>query len=193
MDVDFQIKARPEDVVANKTFLASFFDCVFHDDRGLWEFLAEVDVCLVRAGSEAGDNHALDKLMRILVDDVAILKSARLGFIAIADEVNRLGIVRRNKCPFHAGGEARTAPAPKPGFLDLLGDVFWLHFESLFQIIVPAIRHVGPDGWIPAFTVNVLEDEPVFAFVWLFGIGNHKRREKYADFKCFGKAGMREL
>ena len=46
------------------------------------EFFADVDVGGVCADGEGGDDHALDELVRILVDDVAVLEGAGLGFVS---------------------------------------------------------------------------------------------------------------
>ena len=39
---------------------------------------------------EAGDDHALEQLVRVFVDDLPVLERARLGFVRIANQVNRL-------------------------------------------------------------------------------------------------------
>jgi hypothetical protein len=52
--------------------------------RGLGEFLADVDVGELHADREAGDHHALEQLVRVLVEDVAVLEGAGLGFVGVA-------------------------------------------------------------------------------------------------------------
>ncbi len=37
----------------------------------------------------SSDHHALDKLMRILVNDLTILESSRFGLVGIADQIDR--------------------------------------------------------------------------------------------------------
>ena len=53
------------------------------------------------------------------------------------------------------------------------GVVLRLHREGLFQLLIAAIAQVAFDGRVPPFAIHVLEDEPVFAGVWLLGVGNH--------------------
>ena len=66
---------------------------------------------MLRVEREAGDEHALDELMRIFVDDVAILERAGLGFVGVADEIDRLLLVRLDEAPLHAAGKTRAAAA----------------------------------------------------------------------------------
>ena len=49
--------------------------------------------------------------MRVLVDDVAVLKSPGLGFIGVGDQVNRLLLIRLDKAPLHAAGKPGAATA----------------------------------------------------------------------------------
>ena len=49
---------------------------LLEDLRAFREFAADVDVGQLHVDREAGDHHPLDQLVRILVDDVAILERA---------------------------------------------------------------------------------------------------------------------
>src|SRR5712672_1424049 len=92
MHVDFTVEAAAEDVLSEEIFRPRLGERLFQNDRALGKFTADVDVGEVRADRKARDDHPLDELMRILMDDVAILKSAGLGLVRVADEVHRLRI-----------------------------------------------------------------------------------------------------
>ncbi len=107
------------------------------------------------------------------MEDVAVLEGAGFGFVGVADQIDRLGVVRRDEGPLHAGRETRAATTAQAGLLHLLGDVLGLHREGFFQILVSAVAQVAVDRRVPALAVHVLEDEPVFAGVRLLGVGDH--------------------
>jgi hypothetical protein len=65
-------------------------DGLFEDAGALGHLAADVDVGLLHVVREAGDHDALDQLVRILVDDVAILERAGLGLVGVDDEVDGL-------------------------------------------------------------------------------------------------------
>ena len=111
--------------------------------------------------------------MRILVKDVAILEGTRLRFVAIANQIHRFGVVRRNEGPLHPSRETRTTPAAQAGFFHLFDDVLLRHGHGLAQIFIPAIAHVAVNRWIPSLAIDILEDEPVLASVGLLGVGDH--------------------
>ena len=77
----------------------------------------------MRVEREAGDQHAFDQLMRILVNDVAILERARLGFVGVADEIDRLLLVGLDEAPLHAAGKTGAAAAAQAGALHLVHDL----------------------------------------------------------------------
>ena len=82
---NFSVEAGSENVLAKKIFGTRFFDCCLQNLSRLREFLPDINVSGVTTDGETGDQHAFDQLVRILVHDVAVLESARFGFICIAD------------------------------------------------------------------------------------------------------------
>jgi hypothetical protein len=64
------------------------------------------------------------KLMGILMHDVAVLEGAGLGLVGVADQVDGLGVIRRDEGPFDAGGEARTAASAQAAGFDFFDDGF---------------------------------------------------------------------
>ena len=113
---------------------ARFFDRAFEDFRALGKFAAYVDVGGLGVEGETGDEHAFEQLMRILVDDVAILERAGLGFVRVADEVDRFLFVRLDEAPFHAAGKPGAAAPAQPGGLDFVHDVGARHRHGLASV-----------------------------------------------------------
>ncbi len=83
--------------------------------RAFHEFAPNVDVGQVHVIGVAGDDHPLEHLVRVFVNDLLVLERARLGFVGIADEVNRLAALAVHKRPLQAAGKARAAPAAQAG------------------------------------------------------------------------------
>ena len=128
-----------------KLCCARFFDRAFEDFRAFGEFAADIDVGGVRIERETGDQHALDQLMRIFVNDVAILERARLGFVGVADQIDRLLFVRLDEAPFHAARKTRAAAAAQAGVLDFVDDVVARHGDRLLQLLVAAVAQIAVD------------------------------------------------
>jgi len=86
MNVNIDIEPGAENIFAEKLMLTSFFNCALEDLRHL-PGTSPLIYMYVRPGieGEAGDGDAFQQLMRIFMDDVAVLKCARLGFVRIAD------------------------------------------------------------------------------------------------------------
>ncbi len=158
--VEFAAEPGAGDVLAEKPFLLRLPDGLLDDVGGFGKLFADVDVSHLGSHRIAGDHHALDKLVGILVDDVAVLEGAGFGLVAVADQVDRLGVVGRNESPLHPGRESRSAASPQAGLLDLLDDLGGFHLEGLPEFLVAAVGEVGLDGRIPPPAVDVAEDHP---------------------------------
>src|ERR1035437_5949375 len=109
MDVNFQIVTGAENVFAEEIFLAGFLDGAIQNFRAFGHFAAYVNVGELHVVREARDDHAFDQLMRIFVHDLAILECARLGFIRITNQINRLAALAVNETPFESAGKTRAA------------------------------------------------------------------------------------
>ena len=90
--------------------------------------------------------------------DVAILEGAGLGFVAVADQVNRFGVVGRYETPFHSGGESCSTAASEPSGLHFVGNGLRFHGERFFELLVTAIFNIAIDGVVPTNAVDILED-----------------------------------
>src|SRR5258708_38648259 len=101
--------------------------------------------------------------MRILVNDVAILERARLRFIGVADEVDRLGTAWLDEAPFGAARKAGAATSPQTRGFNLVNDLLGRHSECGAQIFVATILFVASDVGGPHFPIAVFADDPRFA------------------------------
>src|SRR5437588_6494986 len=103
--------------------------------------------------------------MRILVNDIAVFECARLRFIGVADQINRLFLIRLDKAPFYpARKTCSTAPAQAGGF-DLVYELFGRHRDGIAQLLVTIVAQVAVDVRGPFFSANVFENEPVFEWM----------------------------
>ena len=124
MNVHLQIETGAENIFAEETFRARFFQRCVQNLCAFGHFAADVDVSELHVVREARNDHALDELMRIFVDDLTILESARLGFIGVADEINRLAALAINETPLEAARETSTAATTQTGSHHFLTKLF---------------------------------------------------------------------
>ena len=78
------------------------------------------------------DEDAFEQLVRILVNDVAILERAWLRFIRVTDQIHRFFFIRLDEAPFHAGRKTSPAATPQSGSLNLVKNVRPRHGDGLF-------------------------------------------------------------
>ena len=79
------------------------------------------------------------------MDDVAILERAGLGFVRVADQIDRFFFVRLDEAPFHAAGKTGAAASAQPGGLDFVHDVGARHGDRFLQLLVAAVVQVAVD------------------------------------------------
>src|SRR5207249_9140104 len=70
---------------------------------------ADIDVAKLAAGRTGGDGHRLDDRERVSLHEHAVLESARLRLVGIADEIVRPDRLTRDGLPLAAGGESSAA------------------------------------------------------------------------------------
>ena len=138
---------------------------LFENLRACGKFSANIDVCQLRIDREAGNDHPLHQLMRILMNDVPILKRARLGFVRVADQIDRLGSARLDKSPFNAARKSGAASSPQTRGFNLVSR--FLRAACGKRLVANLrSRHLSSSSRCrlrPAFAVDVLEDDPLFA------------------------------
>src|SRR2546427_385398 len=78
--------------------------------RATRELAADVDVGGVAADGVRGDDDALEELVGVVLDDLAVLEGARLALVGVDGEIDGLLALLGQKAPLHAGREAGAAP-----------------------------------------------------------------------------------
>ena len=116
MDVNFQVVRRAADTFAQEALRLRLLDRLLQNLRAEDELAADIDVGKMHVVRVAGDDHALEQLVRVLIDDLPILERAGFGFVRVADEVDRLGVLLGiDEAPLHAAGKSRAAAPAQPG------------------------------------------------------------------------------
>ena len=159
VDIDVEVESGAEDVFSEKTFVACFLDGVPNDLGRFGEFAADVYVGEVDIGREGGNGKAFDELVRILVEDVAVLECARLGFVGIDDDVVVLAVVVFDEAPLGTGGEACSATTAQVGCFDHVDDLAGFHGDGFFQRLVATVGEVGLNVRSVAWFADVSEND----------------------------------
>ena len=194
MHIDFTVKTRSQDIRAQKVLRPRLCQRLLQDLRCVRELLTDVKVRQLSSHRETGDHHALDQLMRVLMHDVAVLEGARLRFIRVTNQVNRLRVRRRDEAPLHTGREPRTAASAQSRCLHLIRDRAALHRERLFQLVIAPILQIAFDGGIVPFSIDVAEDQPLLARMGFFAgkIGDSGRHGPIIGASRTGARGICE-
>jgi hypothetical protein len=110
-DLQVEDEARPQDVGAEEAvgpgLLEGFADAV--DGQGV--LVPDVEKTPVRADGPGPDDQAFDDGVGIGLEHRAVHERARIALVAVADDVLGAPLRVAGGLPFHAGGEARPAPA----------------------------------------------------------------------------------
>src|SRR5690625_1397550 len=121
-----------EDIFSKEIFLPGFLERAIEDLCPFGHLAADVDKGCLSLNRKARYKNAFDQLMRIFMNNLTILKSARFGFVGIADQINRFARLPVEKPPFGAAGKSRTATSADICFRNLLAKVLRLFLQSLF-------------------------------------------------------------
>ena len=95
--------------------------------------------------------------MRIVVNDVAVLKRARLRLVRVANQIDRPLFVRLDKAPLQTAGKSCPAAAAQSGVFDFVDDIAARHGQPLLQLFVTAVVQVAINISRPIGAPNVLE------------------------------------
>ena len=145
VDDDFAGVARAEDVLAEEALGLRFGDRALEDLGAVDELAADVDEGLLGLDGPRGDRDAFQHLVRVLVDDLAVLVGAGLGFVGVDDEVSGLARLTVEELPLHAGREAGAAAAAQAGDFDFLADFVGLEGDGFLEGFVTAVAQVAVD------------------------------------------------
>ena len=148
-----EVVAGAARVLADQAGLVGLIDGQLHVGRLVVELAAYVNVGSASAHRSAGDQTALDELVRIVTHDLAVLARARLALIGIYDQV--LGpAVRRlvHEAPLETAGKAGAAAATQARDLHLVDDPVGALEQDLFGL-VPIALHLH------VFTIQMASSE----------------------------------
>ena len=169
-----------------KSSRARFLERLLQNLRAFGELPADVNVREVRTHREAGDHHPLDQLMRILVNDVAILERAGLRFVRVADEISRLRSAGLDEAPLHAARKTRAAASAQAGLFFTSSTISSrLHLERLLQLLVAAVLQVALDVVRPALAIDVLENEPLLRGCGAARVTSSRRLREFSTSRRF--------
>ena len=141
--------------------LARLFDRAFEDLRAFRKLASYIYVRRPGIEGETGDGDAFQQLVRILMNNVAVLERARLGFVRVTNQVDRLLLVGLDKTPFHAARKSRAAAAAQTGCFHFVHDVSARHFDGFAQIFVAAVIQIRLDVGLPIFAPDIFENDPL--------------------------------
>ena len=173
VDIDVEVEAGAEDVFSKKTFGAGFLDGVPNDLGRFGKFAADVDVGEVNICGEGGNGEAFDELVRVLVEDVAVLEGAGLGFVAVDNDVVVFAVVVFDEAPFGSGGEAGSASAAQVGGFHHVNDLAGFQREGFFEGLVAAVGEVGVDIGRVAGFADISENDAALFRVRSLEKGGH--------------------
>ena len=138
-----EVESGAEDVLAEEARLPRLRDRRLEPLGAERELAADVDVRRVTADRVGGDDDAFEQLVRVLLDDEAILERAGLALVGVDREVDGLRRLLRQEAPFEPCRKPRAAAATQVRRLhdpdQLLGRA---RRERLARGLVPAVRHV---------------------------------------------------
>ena len=142
MDEHVEIIARLGGILADQSGLIGLVDRRLQHFGLADIFAADIDIGGTRAHCETGDQRALDQLVRIVAQDLAVLAAARLGFVGIDDQETRTAVLRflGHEAPLHAGGEARTTASAQARCLDFVNDPVLTPGDQVLGLVPIAAR-----------------------------------------------------
>ena len=136
MERNIKIPARPGGVLTQQAFIISLCNRVQQVGTLVIKFAAYINVATVRAHRETGDQRALQQLMRLVSQNVAVLACARLGFIGIDHQVMRAAIgLLGHERPLHPGRESRAAAPAQTGLFHLFDNPVTALGQDVLRIV----------------------------------------------------------
>src|SRR6266850_1267456 len=118
-DFEFEIKFATEDFLSEKAGATAAADLFAKDFFLKMILVADVENAALRAGDNAGDEHAFDEEMRQMRHDEAVFDRAGLAFIGVADNVFHRVALFADELPLHAGRKSGSAHTAKFRSLEL--------------------------------------------------------------------------
>src|SRR5215472_16620686 len=142
MQVQLEIPAGAAGVFAYETGVVGLVNRGLQALSLVVELAADIDVAVMHAHPDRGEQTALHKLVRVVADNIAVLASARLALVGIDAKVGRTVALLRHEGPLQASREPGAATATQTRFLDLLDDPI-AAFKDQFFGAVPIAAALG--------------------------------------------------
>ena len=162
MNVNFAVESTVSDIFSDPPCCPRFGDGLLHDTDGLGKFAADVDVAQVHLEGPSCDHHAFEQLMRVLMEDVAVLEGTGFRFVAVDHDVMWLAVLAFDEIPFHSGGKACPATTAKVACFDFRNNLLGFHLQRLLERLVAAVAKVTIEGGVVVLAIDILEDEAAF-------------------------------
>ena len=147
MQVHFETAIRAKNILAQVAAPVSFTNGMLQAARRKPVFAAQEDVRDIGFNGERRDDHPFDQLMRITLQQQAVLECSRLHLVGITHNI--LGAwdigTQGHEAPFGARGKTGAPAALQVCLLDHLLDVFGRKFERLWKRLVSAAALVRVD------------------------------------------------
>ena len=144
MDVAIHRIVGTEHVIPEEPRRVGLVQGPLQDVELLVKLHPHVDVGHRRAGGEAGDQYALQQLVRVLLHQHTITERTRFGLVGVDAQVGDLAVGRQER-PLHPRREARPSTAAQATVLD--------HLHGLLR--GPAGDHLLGRGVASARTIDL--------------------------------------
>ncbi len=145
MPVDVEVVSAAENVLAEKAARVSVGDRLLHDLEQIAILAANVDVSGMRADGDAGDHHAFDHRVRIVLENQPVFAGARFALVAVAQHVLWLGRLLGHERPLHPGIESRAAAPAQAGVLDFVDHRLRPHAQGFLHGFVAVEFEIAVD------------------------------------------------
>ena len=114
MHMNLQIVTRAQNILTQKTGSPGFLEGLIQQLSCNGHLTPDVDVGQLYVVGPAREDHPLDQLVRILVEDLTILEGARFGLVGVANQIDRLTAAAVHEAPLKAGRETRATTTAQP-------------------------------------------------------------------------------
>lgn len=104
---------------------------------------------------QSRDHHAFEKLVRVLVQDVAVFEGAGLGFVTVDHKVVRLSVLALDEAPFHADRKTGPAAAAQVGSFYFSHNLLGLHLERFLQGLIPPVAEITVERSVIVLTRDI--------------------------------------
>eukprot|EP00354_Favella_ehrenbergii_P010829 CAMPEP_0170466100 /NCGR_PEP_ID=MMETSP0123-20130129/10192_1 /TAXON_ID=182087 /ORGANISM="Favella ehrenbergii, Strain Fehren 1" /LENGTH=420 /DNA_ID=CAMNT_0010732155 /DNA_START=1151 /DNA_END=2414 /DNA_ORIENTATION=- len=178
VDDNVEVVAAAAGVLADETLGVGLVHGSLQLDLLIPELATNVDVCGLRAHTETDNKGALDELVRVVTQDLAVLASAGLRLVGVDNQVRWSAVGNLgHEGVLQTRGETSAAATAQARLFDFIDDPIGAHRENVFRLMpVTALEGTIDPG--TAILVQVGEDAVLVRQVAIHARGNtlHHRR-----------------